>query len=188
MNIEIDLTNVELHTKRMTLRPWTMADLNDFYEYASVDGVGQMAGWQPHQNIEESRRILEMFIQGKKTFALVKGGKCIGSLGIEKYNEAEFPEFADLKVRELGFVLSKDFWGQGLMPEAVNEVIRWLFETKDLDLITCGYFKWNHQSESVQKKCGFVPYRTIQFETRAHKIEETQVGVLKREDWQQRVG
>ncbi len=109
MNIEIDLTNVELHTKRMTLRPWTMADLNDFYEYASVDGVGQMAGWQPHQNIEESRRILEMFIQGKKTFALVKGGKCIGSLGIEKYNETEFPEFADLKARELGFVLSKDF-------------------------------------------------------------------------------
>ena len=44
MNIQIDITNTVLHTERLTLRPWRESDLADFYEYASVDGVGQMAG------------------------------------------------------------------------------------------------------------------------------------------------
>lgn len=66
-----------------------------------------------------------MFIGHKKTFALEYQGKVIGSLGIEQYNEDHFPEFADKKCREIGYVLSKEYWGQGLMPEAVKEVIRY---------------------------------------------------------------
>lgn len=188
MNTEIDITGIELHTERMILRPWKLSDLEDFYAYASVDGVGQMAGWQPHQNIEESRHILELFIQGKKTLAIVKDGRCIGSLGIEKYNEDKFPEFASQQARELGFVLAKPYWGQGLMPEAVREVIRWLFQEKHLDLIFCGYFTWNHQSQRVQQKCGFVPYRIIEYTNAAGKIEETQECFLTRENWQKMVG
>lgn len=65
MNKQIDITNVVLTTDRLTLRPWRESDLNDFYEYASVDGVGQMAGWNPHRNVEESKMIL-----GKETFRL----------------------------------------------------------------------------------------------------------------------
>ena len=56
MNKPIDITNVVIKTDRLTLRPWKEEDLNDFYEYASVDGVGQMAGWLPHKNREESLR------------------------------------------------------------------------------------------------------------------------------------
>ena len=48
MNKPIDISNVIIQTERLILRPWKEADLNDFYEYASVDGVGQMAGWVPH--------------------------------------------------------------------------------------------------------------------------------------------
>ena len=44
MNAPIDVTGVELHTQRLTLRPWRQSDLQDFFEYASVEGVGQMAG------------------------------------------------------------------------------------------------------------------------------------------------
>ena len=57
MNIQIDITNTVLHTERLTLRPWRESDLADFYEYASVDGVGQMAGWLPHENMEKSRTL-----------------------------------------------------------------------------------------------------------------------------------
>lgn len=46
MNAQIDIHNVILKTERLTLRPWQLSDLDDFYEYASVDGVGQMAGWK----------------------------------------------------------------------------------------------------------------------------------------------
>ena len=70
MNVEIDISNVILKTKRLTLRPWKLSDLDDFYEYASVDGVGQMAGWQPHKNKEETLEILQNFIKEKKTFAI----------------------------------------------------------------------------------------------------------------------
>ena len=41
MNANIDVSNVTLKTERLILRPWNIDDLNDFNEYASVDGVGQ---------------------------------------------------------------------------------------------------------------------------------------------------
>ena len=135
MNVDIDISGVILHTERLILRPWQPEDLDDFYAYASVDGVGQMAGWKPHENKEESQRILNSFIEHKWTFALEYQGKAIGSLGIEKYNEEKFPEFANKRCREIGYVLSKEYWGRGLMPEAVKEVIRYLFEDVGLDVI-----------------------------------------------------
>ena len=184
MNTEIDISNVTLHTGRMILRPWRQTDLDDLYAYASVDGVGQMAGWKPHESKEESQIILDMFIGHKKTFALEYQGKVIGSLGIEQYNEDHFPEFGDKKCREIGYVLSKEYWGQGLMPEAVKEVIRHLFEVVGLDVIFCGHFLWNKQSQRVQEKCGFKHYAFDTYETKVDTTEEDEVNILTREDWQ----
>ena len=62
MNTPIDISDVILKTERLTLRPWRQSDLDDFFEYASVDGVGQMAGWIPHANREESQVIMNKFI------------------------------------------------------------------------------------------------------------------------------
>ena len=112
MNKRIDITGVVLTTDRLTLRPWRESDLADFYEYASVDGVGQMAGWNPHRNAEESKEILSRFIAGKKVLALEYRGKVIGSLGVEKYREDLYPELDALQGREIGYVLSKAYWGQ----------------------------------------------------------------------------
>ena len=50
MNKNIDISNVVLCTERLVLRPWRKTDIEDFFEYASVEGVGQMAGWLPHKN------------------------------------------------------------------------------------------------------------------------------------------
>ena len=70
INAEVDLTNIVFETERLIIRAWKETDLEDFYEYAKVDGVGQMAGWNPHQSVQESKTILEMFIKGKNEFAL----------------------------------------------------------------------------------------------------------------------
>lgn len=183
MNAEIDISGVTLKTERLTLRPWRESDLEDFFEYASVDGVGQMAGWKPHESREESAQILARFIEDKKTFALELNGKVIGSLGIEKYKEKEAPEFAALACREIGFVLSKAYWGRGLMPEAVREAIRWLFEDMGLDAIFCGYFTRNLRSARVQEKCGFRIYKQVLFETRIGTKEETQLNVIRKEEY-----
>lgn len=183
MNPEIDISNVILKTERLLIRPWRQSDLDDFYSYASVDGVGQMAGWKPHKSKEESKIILDMFISHKKTFALEYQGKVIGSVGIEKYNETHFPEFENKKCREIGYVLSKEYWGQGLMPEALKEVIRFLFENANLDVIFCGHFLWNEQSHRVQEKSGFKHYAFDTYETAFGTTEENEVNILKREDW-----
>ncbi|MBQ2657213.1 MAG: GNAT family N-acetyltransferase [Erysipelotrichaceae bacterium] len=184
MNAEIDISNTLLRTERLILRPWCQEDLDDFFEYASVDGVGQMAGWLPHQSKDDSQMILESFINKKKTFALEYQGKVIGSLGIEKYNEEKFPELKDKKCREIGYVLSKDYWGRGLMPEAVREVIRYLFEEVDLDIVLCGHFLSNRQSQRVQEKCGFRHYAYGTYETRFGTIEEDETNIMTRDDWE----
>ena len=171
MNKQIDITGVVLTTDRLTLRPWRESDLNDFYEYASVDGVGQMAGWNPHRNLEESKAILSSFIRHKKTFALEYQEKVIGSLGIEECSEENYPELDALQGREIGYVLSKAYWGRGLMPEAVKAVIAWLFEEEKLDFIIVGHFDWNSQSRRVIEKCGFRFVRTVPFETRLGTTE-----------------
>lgn len=180
MNAKIDVSNVILRTERLTLRPWTLDDLTDFYEYASVDGVGQMAGWLPHKNVEESRAILQSFIDKKKTFAIELNGKAIGSVGIEKYDETELPEYRDMLGREIGYVLSKDYWGKGLMPEAVAAVVKYLFETVGLDFIVCGHFVENTQSERVQEKCGFKHYKVVKYTTQYGAVKDCWLSILER--------
>ena len=183
MNIPFDVTGIEIQTERLRLRPWRTDDLDDLYAYASIDGVGQMAGWSPHQSKEESAKILQMFIDGRKTFAVEYQGHVIGSLGIEYYDETLSPELKDLKGREIGYVLSKEHWGKGMMPEAVKAVIDWMFEHTEADFLTCGYFVWNRQSQRVQEKCGFRFLKYIEFETMYGTTEKTSLNILYRTDW-----
>ena len=180
MNADMDISGIILETERLTLRPWRETDLKDFYAYASIDGVGQMAGWNPHKSMEESRQILELFIAGKHTFALEYRGRVIGSLGIDEYPEDMYPELQDLRGRELGYVLSKELWGQGLMPEAVKAVIDYLFNRVSLDFILVGHFDWNRQSERVIQKCGFHYIKTIPYQTFRGTIETSEESILYR--------
>ena len=179
MNAKIDISNVTLKTDRLILRPWALDDLDDFYEYAKVDGVGQMAGWLPHENKEKSLMILNMFIEEKKTFAIEYRSKVIGSLGIEEYDEGQLPEYKNKLGREIGYVLSKDYWGLGLMPEALKEVIRYCFEELELDFLACGHFIDNNQSKRVQEKCGFYHYKLVKHETRYGIVKDSWLSILE---------
>jgi len=183
MNAEIDISGITLKTERLILRPWQQEDLDDFYEYARVDGVGQMAGWLPHESKETTQMILDSFITHKKTFALELDGKVIGSLGIENYKEDEFPELDGLRGRSIGYVLSKAYWGQGLMPEAVKAVQKYLFEDAGFDFLVVSHYVWNGQSRRVIQKSGFKYLKTIQLQTRYDTTEDTLVYLLHKEDW-----
>ena len=178
MNANIDITGVKLETERLILRPWTLEDLDDFFEYAKNPDVGPRAGWLPHKNKEESLEILNRFIDNKKTFCIVykENNKAIGSIGIERYgSEDKLSEFFNYQGREIGYAMSKDYWGRGIMPEAVQAVISYLFNDLNLDFLLCGYFDFNVRSKRCQEKCGFKPYRKLNFET---KIGTVEPGVL----------
>ncbi len=169
MNANFEISELVIETERLVLRPFRQSDLHDFNEYASVPGVGEMAGWKHHETIEKTQEILDMFIKEDKTFAIVfkKNNKVIGSLGVEKYGlEDKLTEFNGYYGREIGYVLSKDYWGKGIMPEAVGGVIDYLFNDLNLDFLTCGYYDFNDQSKRVQEKCGFKPYRKLVMDTR----------------------
>ena len=179
MNAEIDVTGVKLESERIILREWFLSDLDDFFDYCKVPGVGEMAGWPHHESKEDSLKILSGFINNKKTFAIVDraNNKVIGSLGVEKYGmEEELSEFFDYRGREIGYVLSKDYWGKGIMPEAVKLAIDYLFNTLDYDFLLCGHFDRNTRSCRVQEKCGFLPYRKLVFDT---KLGVKEPGVLR---------
>ena len=121
-----------------------------------------------------------MFIDEKKTFAIEYEGKAIGSVGIERYDEEKLPEFQEKAGRELGFVLSKDYWGKGIMPEAVRRIIRYLFDEVGLDFLVCGHYVENERSKRAQEKCGFRHYRLVKTETSYGEEKDCWLSVLDR--------
>ncbi len=181
MNAPFSIGGLRLETDRLLLRAFAQDDLEDFFAYASVEGVGEMAGWPHHESREVTQQILNSFIAEDKVFALClkETGQVIGSLGVEKYGlEDKLSEFFPYKGREIGFVLSKAHWGKGLMPEAVKAVIDYLFNVADLDFLICGYYLFNQQSRRVQEKCGFRPYRRLTMDTRMGTKEEGYLNLL----------
>lgn len=143
-----------LETERLVLRPWKMEDLTDFYTYCRDPEVGPNAGWKPHESIEESRGILHAWITGnEEIWALEekKSKKVIGSLGL--HLDRRRPEVPACKM--MGYVLSQEYWGMGLMPEAVSAAIEYAFIDKKLQLLTIYHYRDNSRSRRVIEKCGF---------------------------------
>lgn len=147
-----------LETERLILRPWRASDLGDFNEYCSQPDVGPNAGWKPHESMEESEKILASFIDcdetkdAERALVLKETGKAVGSFGAmaDRLCHEGIGEG-----REIGYVLSQDFWGRGLMPEAVRRYLRFAFEEKNLDYLAAAHFSSNMRSKRVIEKCGF---------------------------------
>lgn len=166
----IDVNNIRIETERLIIRPWRESDLPEFYAYASHPDVGIHAGWNPHASLEESGKILAMFIREKKVFALElkENGKVIGSLGLEEPNP---DPVTDGYGREIGYVLGKEYWGRGLMPEAVRAVIGYCFDVLHYDYLTCSHFLRNDRSRRVIEKIGFTFFGESDFETSMNTLE-----------------
>ena len=174
---------MRLETERLTLRPFTQEDAADLYEYAKDPRVGPAAGWQPHKSVEESREIIGSVFSAPNVFAVVDkpSGKVIGSAGFVGRHQSLLPGPDD----EIGYALSPDFWGRGLMTEAVRELLRYGFEELGLATVWCGHYDFNDKSRRVVEKCGFI-YRFTD-KTWAEWMEEERTELhyaLTREEWQ----
>ncbi len=140
----------QLETKRLILREWNFSDSADLYEYAKNESVGPNAGWSPHKSETESKEIIKMFIESQETYAiqLKESNKVIGSIGLHKRDNSN-------NQSEIGYVLNPDYWGQGIIPEAVERIKEYGFIDLSLDEIWCAHFDFNHKSKRVNEKCGF---------------------------------
>ena len=180
MNAEINISNVILETDRLILRAWEITDLDDFFEYASVEGVGEKAGWEHHKSKDKSLEILKIFIEEKKVFAIVlkENQKAIGSIGIEELSEELDKDLDNLLGRELGYVLNKDYWNKGIMKEAVSKVVDYCFNTLKLNFLMASYFNHNIASKKVLENLNFKFYKDIIIETRYNNIKEKSILML----------
>lgn len=144
-----------METERLILRRWNESDAEDLFEYAKDADVGPIAGWPPHKNIEESLSVIKNVLNGKEAYAicLKKDNKAIGAI------ELKLNGHTDLTVRddecEMGFWLGKPFWRQGIMSEAVKEMLRHAFEDCSMQKVWIGYYEGNEKSKRLQEKCGF---------------------------------
>lgn len=149
-----------LTTERMVLRPWREADAASLYEYAKDPRVGPVAGWPVHPDVAFSRVAIRDYLSSEGIFAvtLKETDEAIGSIGFLFGEDSNF-EIADDE-GEIGYWIGVPFWGQGLIPEAMREVVRYGFEELALTKIWCGYFDENVKSKRVQEKCGFRYHHT----------------------------
>ncbi len=141
-----------LETERLILRPWRMEDAEDMYAYASTSKVGPMAGWKPHDSLDESKKILAMFIEEDDTWALElkETHRVIGSVGLHDSKRAELSYD-----REIGYVISEDYWGKGIVVEAVKAVMAYAFSELQMNTLLVAHFSFNNQSKRVIEKLGF---------------------------------
>lgn len=174
-----------LETKRLILRPWQDSDGESLYEYAKDPDVGPPAGWPPHTSVENSRELIRNVFSAPQTYAVcLKDGKAIGSVGLKLKGYTDMTDRED--ECELGYWIGKPFWGQGLIPEAAGELLRYAFEELNMRAVWCGYYEGNEKSRRVQQKLGFV-YRYTTHDLDVPLLKEKRTGhtsLLTREQWE----
>ena len=142
---------MELLTQRLVLKPFRREDINDLHAYARKASVGPPAGWKPHRSPEESRRVLERFLNQDIWAIRLKGvPRVIGSVGLHQDTRRE-----GIPCRMAGYVLDDPYWGRGIVPEALRAVMYYGFSRMGLEIISAYHFPENAASRKVLEKCGF---------------------------------
>lgn len=174
-----------LETQRLIFRQWNEDDAEDLYRYASDPDVGPIAGWPAHKSVNESRDVIKNVLNGKEAYAicLKEDGKPIGAIELKLNGHTNMTDRDD--ECEMGFWLGKPFWGQGIMPEAVKEMLRRAFEDLGMQKVWIGYYDGNTKSKRVQEKCGFIYQRRTENVDvpLMHEKRTEHVNMMSKEDW-----
>jgi len=144
----------QLETERLILRKLNLQDENDLFEFDSDVEVSKFLSWDAHKSIDDTRNFIN-FVLGKYErdeagewgIVLKENGKLIGTISFVDYNIRN-------RRAEIGYVLSRKYWGQGIMPEALKRIIKFAFEEMGLNRIECFHALENEKSGRVMQKVG----------------------------------
>ena len=144
-----------IETQRLVLRRFRTEDAGDMYNnWASDPEVTRYLTWPVHPSVEFTRSLLAEWVLkypdgGYFNWAMEykETGEAIGSIGVVRYNEKT--EAADI-----GYCMSRAYWGQGLMPEALQAVIAYLFDVVGVNRIAACHDVNNPKSGRVMDKAG----------------------------------
>lgn len=143
-----------LETPRLRLRRLSMRDAQDIYDYGCDPQVARHVLWDAYANVAEARSYLRFMLRKYRMgepaswgIELKKSGKIIGTIGfmwIQQENAAA----------EAGYSLSRMYWNQGIMTEALSALIDHGFRTLNLNRIEAQHETDNPASGAVMRKCG----------------------------------
>jgi [ribosomal protein S5]-alanine N-acetyltransferase len=151
-----------LTTPRLVLRPLEMTDAQAIFAYAHDEEVARYVSWPPHRSIEDSRQFLA------RTLARYADGRP-ACWGIELQPEVRLigtAGFVNLNPREgrgeIGYAISRDYWGQGLAAEAVREIIRFGLTELGLSRVEARCHVDNVTSIRLLERCGMSFERIVE--------------------------
>ena len=179
---------MNMETQRLILRPWTENDAESLYNYAKDPAIGPIAGWPPHTSVENSREIIRDILSAPETYAVVlkETNEPIGSVGIMFADGVHSAAMQDGDA-EIGYWIGVPSWGQGLIPEAVQRLLKRCFVELDVKRVWCGHYDGNIKSRRVMEKCGFKYHHTEEGKTSPlGDIRTEHFTLLTREDWKKR--
>ena len=138
---------------KISLRPWTPADLHNLVKYANNANVAKnMMDIFPHPYTEENGRNFIAFATQDnpvRIFAIDVNGEAVGSIGLHPQQDIQ------RKNMELGYWLGEPFRGKGIMPQAVLQMVAYGFAHFDITRIFARPFGSNIASQKVLEKAGF---------------------------------
>lgn len=139
----------QFQTERLIIRPLTINDAEDAFEWLSDPVVNRFMPYAPYENVGQVKE----WISGIKDeenhfgFELAATGKVIGSGDVEFDGENN--------AYHLGYNLNRAFWGKGYATEAAKALIQWAYNNAGArDFVTCHAVE-NTASKKVLQKCGF---------------------------------
>ena len=150
-----------LETDRLILRKMTPKDAGAVFAYASDPEVTRYVIWETHRSTEDSRAFLKFVgakyeSGGEPEWGIVYKGdhRLVGTCGIVSWE----PHHARA---ELGYALSRGYWGRGLMVEAVRAMISFGFNRMKLNRIEARCIAENASSARVMEKAGMLYEGTL---------------------------
>lgn len=132
----------------------TMADATDIFAYSRDPEVSRHVLWDAHRSIHDSRAYLRYILRQYRQndpsswgMELKETGRLIGTIGYMWWNHEN-------RSAEVGYSLSRVYWNQGLMTEALAEVIAFGFDDMQLHRIEAQHETVNPASGRVMEKVG----------------------------------
>jgi [ribosomal protein S5]-alanine N-acetyltransferase len=144
--------NLVIPLSRCVLRPWREGDESSLVRHANNPNVARNLRDvfpQPYTFSDAERWIAaaKTLVPGTN-FAIEVEGEAAGSIDIRLHEST--PQAA-----EIGFWLGEQFWGRGIMSEAVPAFTRHVFQNFPVHELHACVFSWNEASRRVLQKAGF---------------------------------
>lgn len=145
----------EIETERLILRRFKIEDAKDMFKnWASDPENVKYLSWNAHKNIEETKNILKEWIasyENKNSYhwaiTLKETSEIIGGIDVILLLE-------HIDCCEIGYVLSKKYWNQRIMTEALESVENYLFQKANFNRIQARHDVDNVASGKVMVKAG----------------------------------